>query len=358
MSEAIRPIPIRRMLEHIARELEMSSTVFSVAPGFRAVGRGDASPELPLGVAAGPHTATAQGLISAYAAGARFFELTPVSLERDLEEYTKARFVTQLLGRELGLGEGAGARFALTLPGDRAALAGEEWAAFLATAADLSATPLWQECLLAAREALGLFNNLDKSDLSDARLCSRLAPCGVVTWDSLEALEEAALYLMEIHRLDIYLPLDATALGAIGLRGSLAAQGGEDCPLDVPAFGPDLDELAPVVERLRRRGEELGVSVGLRLGGTLPLEGGSALEGPAMAPATLLLAARCAARWPEMPMLWAGHADYFNVDELVALGFACVNVRDTLSAPGGYGRLRQLAKAAAGAAGEIGRAHV
>lgn len=146
-----------------------------------------------------------------------------------------------------------------------------------------------------------------------------------------------------------YIDLDATALGPIGLGGLFAAQGGEDCPLDVDAFGPDLEWLGGVIERLRGRADALGLRLGLRVGGGVPLKEGKRLEGLAAAPLTMLLCARAAAKWPGVPMVWAGHTDQFNMAQLSRLGFRAVVVGEALRRPGGYLRLRQLSRAAAGA---------
>ena len=62
----------------------------------------------------------------------------------------------------------------------------------------------------------------------------------------------------------------------------------------------------------------------------MPLKGGGRLEGRAAAPMTMLLCARAAARWPGVPMVWAGETDQFNMGTLSRLGFRTVAVEDTL----------------------------
>ncbi len=39
MTNLLQPMPMERMVEHVARELEMTSMVFSVAPGYRPPAR-------------------------------------------------------------------------------------------------------------------------------------------------------------------------------------------------------------------------------------------------------------------------------------------------------------------------------
>lgn len=348
MAAKTRPIPIQRLLEQMTRELEMSATVFSVPPGFRG------SAQLPLGVAAGRCTGTAQGLAAAYVAGARSFELAVPgpqceegALETALEEYVKAGVVIQLLRAELGFGPESGGIFVLNVAGDKTWLAGEEMTAFFAAMDDASQTPIWQECCQAARVALRRFDNLDRSDLEG--LDPHISQTVSLDWaGDREVLEEAALYLLD-RGLHTYIDLDPTALGPIGMGACLAAQGGEDLALDLERFGPDLEWLGPVVDRLRQKAEERELTLGFRVGGTVPLADGTKLKGPAAAPLQLLLAARVAARWPGLPIAWAGETDYFNIGELCRLDFRCVTAGDTLLTPGGYLRLRQLAKLAAAA---------
>ena len=349
MAAKPRPIPMRRLLERVSRELEMSATVFCVSPGLR----GDA--KLPLGVAAGPSTRMAQNLVAGYVAGARSFELAVPGpggageeLEAALAEYVKGSVLAQLLGWELGLGQKPGGVFIMNVSGDREWLSGEEMTAFFDAMADASQAPIWQECCQAAQLSLRRFNNLDRRDLEE--LDPHISKTAVLDWTGApETLEEAALYLMEERGLHTYIHLDPTALGPIGMHACLEAQGGEDTPLDTGSFGPGLEWFDPVIDRLRQRSEELGLTLGVRVGGTVPLADGRALTGPAAAPLQLLLAARVAARWPGMPIAWAGETDYFNIGELCRLDFRCVAVGAELLAPGGYLRLRQLAKLASAA---------
>lgn len=55
MTNLLQPLSMSRMVEHVARELEMTSTVFSVAPGYRGGGPAAQLPfgrlDLPLGTA-------------------------------------------------------------------------------------------------------------------------------------------------------------------------------------------------------------------------------------------------------------------------------------------------------------------
>lgn len=384
MTKTLRPIPIHRLLEHVAREMEMSSTVFSVPPGYRGTGRGETLPfgrlELPLGVAPGPHSQMAQNLLCAYVAGARAFGLMTVSLKEPDEpgayiqaprqcrrrvrggglgleemtgEFIKGSFAIQLLARELGLGDPGGMIFAMGVPGDRAVLENPRMTAFFDAMADASTTPLWAECQQGARLAIRRFNNVDKSCL--AELDPHISSMVILDWsESGKKLEEAAGYLLESRGLHTYIKLTPAALGFSAAKAALEAQGVETARLDETGFGPGLSELEPVIRGLAGKARELGLTLGLELSGSLPLTGGEALSGPALTPMTLELAAQAARLWPELPMSYSGGADYFNAAAIRAVGFETVNVCSTLLKPGGYLRLRQMARAL-GAQGEAPR---
>ena len=82
MGDRMRPLPFHVIMEWILNEMKDMGTIFSVSSIYRH--KGGAFPflgeklETPFGPAAGPHTQLAQNIISAYAAGARFFELKTV----------------------------------------------------------------------------------------------------------------------------------------------------------------------------------------------------------------------------------------------------------------------------------------
>lgn len=328
----LRPIPMDRLLEHISREMEMTSTVFSVTPGYRGSAPAPRLPfgglELPLGVAAGPHGQMAQNLAAAYVAGARFLELAPVdrnggpsglTLDQARDEAIKGAVLVRLLARELGLGDPAGACFAMTVSGDRRDLSGPGLGGYFDALADAGGTPLWEECRQAALRSAGRFYNLEKEDIRglDPHISSlvTLRPVGgTADW------EAAAAYLLEERGLHTYLRLD----------------------LATPA--PALEELLDLLGRLKKRADGLGLVFGARLAGKLPPAEEEALTGASLCPLALDLAAQIARAVPGLPITYAGGADNTNLRALYEAGLQPICVAATLGKPGGYLRLRQMAK--------------
>lgn len=338
MTNLLQPLPMERMVEHIARELEMTSTVFSVSPGYRSAGTGA---QIPLGTAPGPHGLLAQNLVCAYVAGARLLSLAPlgaavpemtvgsdgvcrrkarsgaVSPRRAAAEAVKASVLIQLLCRELGLGEPGDATLVMALPGERAFLERPEVTAYLDALRDASTTDLWQDCLTAAKGAVGCFNNIEREDL--AELDPHISNVARVTLPEDGDLGGVELLLARgIHvvvRVDLGWAEDAR-------------------------LSPVLAALAALAGTAKARGTRLS----LEGSGSRPEGDGEAVSGPCLAPDTLRLAARLAEECPGLPLCYAGGADQLNLARLAGQGFAAISVCTTLLKPGGYLRLRQLAR--------------
>lgn len=348
MTNLLQPMPMERMVEHVARELEMTSTVFSVSPGYRGAVPGAALPfgrlDLPLGTAPGPHGLLAQGLVCAYVAGARFLSLAPlgvavpeikvdsdgvcrrrersgaISPRQAAAEAVKGSILIGILCRELGLGDPKGVSLCMALPGERAFLERPEVREYLDTLQDASQTELWRAALASARGAVSRFNNLEREDL--------------------DALDP---HISNVARVTLPKNGDFSGVELLLRRGIHVL-----CRMDL-SWLPDRDpngalaSLAPL-ETLARTAGQWGASLALEVSGSVPAGEGEALSGPFTAPDTLRLAAKAAETLPGLPLCYAGGADQLNMARLASQGFAAISVCATLLKPGGYLRLRQLAR--------------
>lgn len=345
MTHLLQPMPMERMVEHVARELEMTSTVFSVSPGYRGAGLGAKLPfgqlDLPLGTAPGPHGLLAQNLLCAYVAGARFLALSALgeaapemtvgsdglcrrkaragvmSPRQAAGEAVKGSVLIQLLCRELGLGDSRGVALCMTLPSQRAFLEREEVRGYLDMMEDASGSELWESCLAAAKGAVGRFNSIEREDL-----------------------DELDPHIAKAARVSLPKDGDFSGIGLLVERG---------IPLCVRIDLSMLqdEKLPAALERVRalaQAAKAQGGFVGVEVSGSLPLGNGEAVSGPAMAAKTLRLAARIAQLEPTLPLSYAGGADQLNLARLAGQGFQTVSVCTTLLKPGGYLRLRQMAR--------------
>lgn len=343
MTNLLHPLPMTRMVEHIARELEMTSTVFSVSPGYRGAGTGVSLPfgqlDLPLGTAPGPHGLLAQNLLCAYVAGGRFLSLAPLGTavqeitvgcdgicrrrarsgamppRQAAAEAVKGSILIQLLCRELGLGSPEGVCLAMALPGERAALERPEVQEYLDAMADASHFDVWRRELDAAKGAVNRFNNIEREELDE--FSPRISNVARVTLPENGDLSGAALLL------------------ARGIHVIVRVE---------PSDEGRLPTLADGLNALGEKAKAAGVSLGVETAGSAPGDGGEILSGPFLAPMTLRLAARVAELCPALPLYYAGGADQLNLARLAAQGFRTVSVCTTLLKPGGYLRLRQMAR--------------
>ncbi len=373
-------LPVGRLWEHMLRELEMSSTVFSVAPGFRG-GQGGVDTrsgraESALGIAAGPHTQTAQGLAAGYVAGARVFEIpspwagdgtsagSQIKVGRAVlhragmgeadwegrrDETVRGAFFIRLLARELGLGAPEGAVFLLDVSGAREVLAGR-YAPYLDGLADASGLEVWGQCRDAALRHLDLASNLDKGYVEGiSPQISRWVSLAVRPGDTVDDVIGAGEALLDSGR-SVFLKIDGSFLEKARIAELLDALG-EGCQGDEgrrPLTWPQAVEAA---KALREAAARRGLSFGLNLSGAVAVERGRWLTGPVSAQAGLALAELACRDLPGVAAVYAGGVDAFSVKSLVNAGLGPVLAGTTLLKPGGFLRLKQMAKQVAAAEG-------
>lgn len=380
MKGRVSPIPFDRMMDALLEEHTACGTLFGVAasrPDPRPLALGGETARTPVGPAAGPHTASAQGIVSAWAAGARFFELKTVrppageicaprisaegtgfssawdnalSPSQARDEYVKAWFALKLLSAQLGLGDPEGFIFEASLGCGPDALRLPPMSRFLDTLCDARRTAQWQQC------RSWTFNNLHKLTKIDIEYINSISPriCRRVVLPAshgcpVDGLEAAARYLMEEKGLDVTLKLSPALLGADVVRQALDRQGWTDVALDEEAFAasPKLAETLPLLRRLSKACPER--RFGVRVGGGLPVlaPDGSGekreMTGRALFPPAVLTASALAGEFGgELPIAFSGGADAFNLRELMMCGVSPVTVCTALLGPGGSARLRQL----------------
>ncbi|MGI6110421.1 MAG: putative selenate reductase subunit YgfK, partial [Eubacteriaceae bacterium] len=139
MSEYMRGIPFPNLVNWIQTEYKNNGSIFGMRNIYKnpkgkddVLSIFDEKIETPFGPAAGPHNQLAQNIITAYAGGARFFELktvqtldgkdlpvakpcitagdecyncewsTELTVPEALDEYLKAWYILKLISREYG----------------------------------------------------------------------------------------------------------------------------------------------------------------------------------------------------------------------------------------------------------------
>ena len=394
MSDRMKPIPFSKLMEWILSEKERSGRIFGVSSIYRH--EGGAFPflgeklETPFGPAAGPHTQLAQNIISAYAAGARFFELktvqtldgedlpvskpcidardecynvewsTELRVQEAFEEYVKAWFAIKLISKEYGLGDPDGYMFNMSVGYDLKGIKSEKIDRFIEGLKDASGTSVWDECRRWAHANIAKFENID-ADYVDG-----ISPkiCGSITLSTLhgcppEEIERIATYLIIEKGLNTFVKMNPTILGYRLARETMDALGFGYVSFGDLHFREDLQfkDAVPMIKRLLAVAETAGFSFGVKLTNTLPVDNpGDIMSGDEMymsGRSLFPLTAKTAALLSKefggtLRISWSGGADLTNIKDLFNAGIRPVTMATALLKPGGYNRFRQIAETFAG----------
>ncbi len=210
MSDRMRPVSFGKLMEWILSENKRTGSIFGVSSIYRHKGEtftflGEKL-ETPFGPAAGPHTQLAQNIISAYAAGARFFELktvqildgedlpvskpcidardecynvewsTELTVPEAFDEYVKAWFALKPISEEFNLGAPDGFVFNMSVGYDLKGIKSEKIDRFIKGLKDASGAPIWDECSKWALSNITDFSNIDRKyiDRISPNICSSI----------------------------------------------------------------------------------------------------------------------------------------------------------------------------------------
>ncbi|MCX7003475.1 MAG: putative selenate reductase subunit YgfK [bacterium] len=387
MSDLMQPTCFAELLNWMAREHRRHSSVFGVPAAMFHTPTATATPPLPFGPAAGPHTQLAQNIVAAFVCGARFFELKTVQILDDLhiakpcieaqdegyntewsselsvpaaaDEYLKAWVALHVLACHLGLWTDAIRPFVFNmsvgynLEGLKSAKVDafietlknarhdERFAAYCALAMDCARNPLYTPAL--ARHAI----------------VAQVAPS--VTLSTMHGcpprdIENICRYLLQDKQLDVYVKLNPTLLGYETVRDIFRQCGFGALALQPASFEHDMQyaDAVPMVQRLQAFAREHGRQFGVKLSNTLAVRNTRGvlpgeemyLSGRALYPLTVRLAAQLARVFDgRLPISFSGGAHLGNLVELVCAGAQPVTLATDLLKPGGYYRLTQMAAA-------------
>ncbi len=391
MSDRMTPIPFGALMQWILAEKKQEGSVFGVRRAFTAAPNKRLpffaeALETPIGPAAGPHTQLAQNIIAAYYAGARFFELktiqtldgedlpvskpcilaedecynvewsTELRAQEAVNEYVKAWFALKLLSRAFGLGRENGFAFNMSVGYDFAGITSEKIDACIETLKDASRSAQWAAC----RE--WAYANMDALPGVDAAYIEGVCPqvCRSITLSTLhgcppQEIERIAGYLMEKKKLVTFVKCNPTLLGYAFARRTLDEMGYGYIQFNDFHFRDDLQygDAIPMFKRLTAKAAENGVSFGLKLTNTFPVDiargelPGSEMymSGRSLYPLTIELARRLTEEFDGgMRISFSGGIDAFNAAPLFEAGVWPITLATTLLKPGGYQRLTQLAQ--------------
>ncbi len=392
MSDLMRLIPYRQLLNWSVCEWEREGSIFGVSKLLKRSGRRypifDGSIGTLFGPAAGPNTQLAQNLVAAYLAGSSWFELktvqkmdgrelaacvpkpciaaedecyncewsTELEVGQAYEEYVKAWVLIHILATELGLGSPDDIVFNMSVGYDLDGIKTPKLQKFLDEMIEAKENPVFCDCINASLEAVekGLLKKVTKEDI--LKIPSQIS--NSVTESTLhgcppEEIEAIASYLMKEKHLNTYVKCNPTLLGYDFARKTLDGLGFDYIAFDDHHFTTDLQwaDAVPMFERLTALAKSLGLSIGIKLTNTFPVDVKAGelpseemyMSGRSLYPLTIQLVSRIAKQFDgKLRISYSGGADYFNIRDLVTAGVWPVTMATTLLKPGGYQRLYQI----------------
>jgi len=386
VSDRFRPLPLARLVDWIADELEIKDSIFgipqqlffkpSIADRFRTEVYGQTL-DTPLGVAAGPHSQLAQNIVVSWLCGARFIELKTVQtldeleipkpcidmqdegynvewsqelkVEESFHEYLNAWVIIHALHKRLGLpGATPGLIFNLSVGYDLAGIRQENMQSFLDRVED-AGEDLERCTRVVARRLPEVADISVPSRLSDNVTLSTMHGCPPGEIGSIVE------YLLRERGLHCSVKLNPTLLGPEHVRQILNDRlGFTDLSIPDEVFANDLayPEAFTLVQDLMGSAARLGLVFGVKLTNTLavtnhrqifaPAETTMYLSGRPLHALTVHLAHRLAEDFVPPPLMsFSGGADALNTPSLLRAGMRTVTVCSDILRPGGYLRFGQ-----------------
>lgn len=390
MSDRMHPIPFSSLVDWALTEWSQQGTVFGCQKTYHATAQqsipyAGRQLELPLGVAAGPHTQLAQNLAAAYVCGGRVFELktvqildgedlhvskpcilaedegyncewsTELTVPQAMEEYVKGWCLLHLLAKELQLGEQDGFVFNMSVGYDLAGIQSEKIDRFIRGLKDASQTDIFQRCKEELRAVLPRCRYMTAEDVDN------ISPhiCNSVTMSTMHGcpaaqIEEIANYLLEEKNLDLYLKCNPTLLGYDRVREALDGLGFHYIQFDREQFASDLqyEDAVPMIRRLWEKAQKLGRFFGVKLTNTFPVQVRNHelpdetmyMSGRTLLPLSLGVAQLLGREFQgKLPISYCGGINAQNVASVYATGISPITVCTDLLKPGGYHRLHSTA---------------
>jgi len=332
--------------------------------------------EIPLGVAAGPHTQLSQNIVTAWLTGARFIELKTIQtldelevskpcidiqdegyncewsqelkVNQSFEQYLDAWILIHVLKDKLRTGtpDEPGFIFNMSVGYDLKGILNDNVQWFFTKMQDASAE--LEAKINSLKTIYPRIKELKISScLTDNITLSTMHGCPP------DEIEQIGKYLLSEKRLHTNIKLNPTLLGKETLIKILESSGFETRVPDI-AFehDPVFADVVNIITELRKTAAIHDLHFGIKLTNTLesinhknvfsPEEKMMYLSGRALHPVSVAIAAKLQNEFHgELNISFCGGADAFNFPDLIACGLSPVTVCTDLLKPGGYGRLHQ-----------------
>ena len=227
---------------------------------------------------------------------------------------------------------------------------------FIESLKDASKTEIWNECSAWARANTARFSHVDPAYLDG------INPhvCRSITLSTLHGcppkeIELIASYLIDTKKLHTFVKCNPTILGYRSARKILDDLGFDYIVFDEHHFNEDLQykDAVPMFRRLLAKAAENGVTFGLKLSNTFPVDvtrnelpsTEMYMSGRSLYPLTIEMAKRISAEFAgTLRLSFSGGIDVNNIVQLFKSGIWPITLATTILKPGGYQRLEQMGR--------------
>ncbi len=390
MSDLMRPIPFRDLMEWILRERRNHNTVFGVRKGYaakpsHALNFLGEKIETPFGPAAGPHTQLSQNIIAAYYGGNRFFELktvqtidgedlpvskpcilaedecynvewsTELTVPDAMREYMKGWLACKIMAIEFGLGDPDGFIFNMSVGYDLEGIKSNKINSYIETLKDAANDPDYQSYIA---DALAMVDQFERVTADDIRGFNSKV-CRSITLSTLhgcppDEIERISQYLLEEKHLHTFVKCNPTMLGYDYARKTLNGLGYDYIEFDDHHYKADLqfDDAVPMFKRLLKVAADHQLNFGVKITNTCPVDNRLPelpgeemyMSGRSLYPLSLSLAVKLSKTFNgQLRISYSGGIDVYSVEKLYDTGVWPITMATTYLKVGGYGRAVQMA---------------
>lgn len=396
MSEFMRPIPFKDLMEWALEEYKNEASIFGIKKEkfyknesgkmLKTVFGDEISSAV--GPAAGPQSQLAQNIIASYLAGARFIELktvqkldgediqkavakpcinsedecyncewsTELTVKEAYKEYVKAYFAIIALAKELNLSDKKDFAYNMSVGYDLEGIKSEKVDTYIENLRNAKDTDVFKECKKYLEENIDKFSNFNKEDIEN--ISTNI--CDSITLSTLhgcpaEEIEKIASYLIDDKKMSTFIKCNPTMLGYEYARKTLDDMGFDYISFTDFHFKDDLqyEDAVVMIERLLDLAKKNDLAFGVKLTNTFPVDvkrnelpaEEMYMSGRALLPLTVSMAAMLSEKFDgKLPMSYSGGADARNIKEIFEALGQPITVATTILKPGGYLRFNQLAK--------------
>lgn len=409
MDDTMNPLGLEQLIFSIFSEYTRSGSIFNIANNYfyRPSSKGRINfwgkyLDLPIGVAAGPHTQLSQNIISSFLTGARFIELktvqdndniqvdkpciyaadegynvewsTELKIDQALEEYINSFLVILVLQDILDLKVqfkeksdilGDGFIFVSSIGYSFEGIRSEKVNRFInelsgkgkkvkeitSKLIEILNQPFCQKFARSLGKRFP-FPILEKI-ATDSYPIAQITTLSTMHGTKPEEIETIIRYLLVEKKLNTILKVNPTLLGYQKVKSLLHGHGFGYIKLSEESFAKDLyiEKAFEIVERALTKADERKLHFGIKVSNTLPtinqtnMKGQMAyLSGRALFPISLEVAELFRKKFKNLVISFSAGANQKNIKEILTNGIYPVTIVTDLLKPGGYHRLNNIAK--------------